>query len=208
VTVAWWDTTHNAARAAVLPARAVDVLPAGDAAGVGATPAPVATPILPGPANVAARATHAPDDHANPWPWISLAFALLWLATLLAWWRKRRSTPPAPAAAAAASPARPDAAAEFKAFQGACRANDAQMARRHLLAWATARWPEQAPLGLNRLSRLLDDPASSGLLRQLDRACYTNGAWQGEALARALPKPPARPSAQAPQPVLPEDLYR
>ena len=69
-----------------------------------------------------------------------------------------------------------------KAFRQACRQNDAQSARRHLLEWAHATWPHDPPKGLNALASRLDDAALTPLLKQLDRACYANGVWQGEKL--------------------------
>ena len=134
---------------------------------------------------------HPLQSTGNPatdyrWNWVSLALALLWLATLAAWWRSSRcnsshaekvKTQAAPPAVSA-----PGIAETRRAFQQACRENNAQAARRHLLEWAHATWPQDPPKGLNALASRLDDAALKPLLNQLDRACYTDSVWQGAAL--------------------------
>jgi hypothetical protein len=76
----------------------------------------------------------------------------------------------------------------------ACQSNDARSARAHLMAWATAQWGT-APAGVNAIAARIGDPNISELLRDLDRACYANGDWQGAPLGAALtelPTPPAK----------------
>ncbi len=179
----WWDTTRNSPREIVLPARALEVLP-----GVGAsteTPPPEAAPAAPATAVPGPMATHG--GTALPWPWLSLILGLLWLATLLAWWRARRSrSATAPAAVTSSSPDSIRAGEARKAFRHACRDNAASDARRQLLAWARATWPDDPPGGLNALARRLPDPKLPALLRELDRACYAGGEWRGNALLEAL----------------------
>jgi hypothetical protein len=67
----------------------------------------------------------------------------------------------------------------LRELQQACESNDARAARRALLAWATARWPRQAPRTLEELAPHL--PAASAVLRDLDRHLYAAGsdAWNG-----------------------------
>lgn len=72
-----------------------------------------------------------------------------------------------------------------KAFLAACGANDAPTARRELLAWARAHWPDAPPAGLTALAQRVDAHQAT-LLRELDRACYAGGIWQGGPLAEAL----------------------
>jgi hypothetical protein len=196
--VAWWDTKQNSAREVVLPARTLEILP-----GVSSTdsqPPAGITPVAPAAAAASAPSSAlslqaAPSAMASAWPWVSLVLGVLWLGTLTAWWRAHRSAPTAPAtagvSATGADPIR--AGAARKAFRQACSGNDAAAARRHLLDWARAAWPHDAPAGLNALARRLEDPAVSPLLRQLDRACYAGGDWHGKPLAEALA---ALPSAE------------
>ncbi len=211
VHLTWWDTVHDAQRELVLPSRSLEVLPA--VAGSAVAPispparsaASISSPLGALPGAAAGKARFAFE---SPWPWLSLALGLLWLGTLIAWRRTpRRSSPASPGKIVdEATPAVIQPGRAFKAFQQACRANDPQAARRHLLDWARSAWPEQAPLGLNALSRLIGDAELAEALRQLDRACYTNGAWQGESLAQALAEPRSPAIAAKSRQVLP-DLY-
>ncbi|HEV7813725.1 MAG TPA: BatD family protein [Janthinobacterium sp.] len=226
--LSWWDTAQQVQREAELPARSIDILPAAAAAGAGA---PAAT----APAGNDAGPAAAPDGQAGAaapaamlanmgnmaaWQWISAAMALLWLATLLAWWLTRRIARTPGAAAqlkeraepvlvkdgGLASPAAVSGAAALAALQQACRDQDAQAARRHVLAWAAGFWPDSPPRGLNAVALRLADPRFSVPLRELDRACYAGAAWQGEALAQAFAAPPRQAAAQTARAVLP-DLY-
>ena len=206
----WWDTAHNAQREVVLPARNLDILPAAGAAG--AAPPQPANP-QPSIRSQPDLQTTAPEPaakaaYAPPWQWISLGLGLLWLGTVLAWWLSRRRTQPTSPRKTAERkpPAEIHASGEFKAFKRACRDNDPLAARQHLLAWAGTAWPAQPPLGLNELSRRLDDAKLVQPLRQLDRACYTGSAWHGESLAQSLPTPPSQATSTDNKHALPE-LY-
>jgi len=153
-----------------------------------------------------AASVHSPSD----WKWISIALAVVWLSTVGAWlWSRRSRAAQRPAAAAASAATAGSAASasasanprqhrlepakERAAFHTACKADDPHAARSHLLAWATALWGT-APAGINAIAARINDPAAAELLRDLDRACYAGGTWQGHALAAALtelPPPPA-----------------
>jgi hypothetical protein len=201
LTVTWWDTQTNQPRTATLPARTLTVLPApAGAASSGAAKAALAPPApapQPAPAqpvsrrapSAAAAQKSAPAASSSGWEWISIGLGLVWLATLGAWLgsRRPRSTPARPPA-----PHRPpaDAAKERTAFRTACEANDAPAARAHLLAWAAARWGATPP-GINAVAASIADARVTELLRDLDRACYAGGMWQGRPLAAALTELPA-----------------
>ncbi len=201
LTVKWWDTQANQLRTATLPTRTLTILPAPShtAAAASAPAAPTAqlqpSPIAPryAPAAPKPKPTRSPSE----WEWISLGLAVVWLATLAAWlWSRRRSRaaprPVRPATPTAPRQLRPDPAKERAAFRAACQANDPQAARAHLLAWTAALWGT-APAGINAIATRIGDPAVAELLRDLDRACYAGGAWQGDALAAALTELPAPP---------------
>jgi hypothetical protein len=202
LTVKWWDTQANQPRTATLPARTLTILPA-PANTTAAAPAPPVTAAQqqPQPPPIAPR--RAPPPPAAParspseWEWISIGLAVVWLATLGAWlWSRRRSRarpgPARPAAPANPRQLRPDPAKERAAFRAACQANDPQAARAHLLVWATALWGT-TPAGINAIGAKIGDATVDELLRDLDRACYAGGAWQGDALAAALTQLPASP---------------
>lgn len=205
LTVSWWDTQNNRPRTATLPARTLTILPAPGNT-VAATPAPPAPAARSAPTPAASR--HAPGLSAprpaaagtpSQWEWVSFGLAAVWLSTLGAWlWSRRRSraAPGTPRGSNAgsskppASPHPPGPAKERAAFRAACETNDAHAARAHLLAWAAALWGT-APAGINAIAARIGDPVVAGLLRDLDRACYAGGAWQGRPLAAALPELPA-----------------
>jgi hypothetical protein len=203
LTVKWWDTQSNQLRTASVPARTVTIVPApgGTAA---APPAPAATQSQPAPL----ATHHAPPPATAPkpiparspsqWEWISIGLAVVWLATIGAWlWSRRARTRPQPVRNATPIGRRqvpPDAAKERAAFRTACQINDPHAARAHLLAWSTALWGT-TPAGINAIAVRIGDPNVAELLRDLDRACYAGGAWQGDALAAVLmelPPPPGK----------------
>lgn len=206
LTVSWWDTHDNRARTATLPARTLTILPApgNTVAANPAPPAPAARPARTPAASRHAPAVSAPKPAAarapSQWEWVSFGLAAVWLSTLGAWlWSRRRSrgAPGAPRGSNAGSvrpPASPHPspgpAKERAAFRAACETNDAHAARAHLLAWAAALWGA-APAGINAIAARIADPSVGELLRDLDRACYAGGAWQGHPLAAALPELPA-----------------
>ncbi|QID16920.1 protein BatD [Nitrogeniibacter mangrovi] len=212
VHVPWWDTAADAPRDATLPARTLTVLPA--AAGAPAPPPPARRAATPTPAAQAAPPhastppVPAPAGNTDRWRVSAFALAALWLATLALWaWRARRR----PRAGNAPTPPpiehRPAAAEARQAFRRACAANDAAAARRHLLAWHGAvRGDAAASGGLAALMRETDDAALHAHLRELDRACFGGGPWQGAALAKALDRLPAPPAMSAAQTGLPS-LY-
>jgi len=204
LTVSWWDTQTNQPRVTTVPARTLTILPApGATTATAAPPARAARP-LSTPAAQQARPTPAvqkpaPARSPSQWQWISIALAAVWLTTLGAWLWSRRSrptrtqTPPPgpPAAAGSSAPhrAHPELSRERSAFRAACEINDAHAARAHLMAWTTAHWGT-TPTGVNAIAARIGDTTVAELLRDLDRACYAGGAWQGHALGAALTELP------------------
>jgi hypothetical protein len=192
----WWDAEKGVQREAVLPARTLEILPAAavnNAVVAASPPAAVSSAASPAPAPASAASAHAASSSSVLlWQGIALAFAALWLVTLAAWWwRARRSTGGATVSAAVTeASANPRVRDALKAFQRACRDNDAPAARSALLTWAQATWPQESPAGLNALARRLNNPELTSSLRELDRVCYAGGVWRGEALLRTFKIPP------------------
>ncbi|MHB1590168.1 MAG: BatD family protein [Sulfuricella sp.] len=188
----WWDTTKNIQREVDLAAHTLDVLPSTAAFSAGVTPPSQNPPVSTQPASAPSfPSPNTADATTNfRWLWISLGLAVLWLGTLFAWWRNGRRNPKHPSSGsgeqASAPLATPRSADARKAFRQACRENTPQAARRHLLDWARAAWPNDPPIGLKAMAVRLDDPSLKPLLDQLDRACYAGGEWQGESLLEAL----------------------
>lgn len=207
--VRWWDTRTNQPRVATLPPQSLTILPAPGGTAASAAPAPPAqgAPIVakaPGkiPA-AAARAAHHRHEAgtAFPWQWLSAGLGALWLATLGGWlWSRRRAhrSKPRPVTPSTHSTSSPEPAREQAAFQAACASDDAAGARRHLLLWAQAVWGAPLP-GLNALAAALDESRTAELIRELDRACYGGGQWQGRELAQALTGLPQRAGRKPPK---------
>lgn len=211
VRVQWWDTATEAPREAVLPARTLRVLPA--PAGQAAPPpeptqpSPLENPPLVSPPTTARALPAGPGTNAGPWPWIAAALAVAWLFSLAFWLRERRlrqagrrETPPGQT-----TPAKPDAAA----VQRACRSGDASAARRALLDWGRATWPQSPPVGLEELAQRWGDEAAGAALGELDAELYapTGGGWDGakawDRLSGALRRPAERRPAPAGDPLPP-----
>ena len=212
LTVTWWDTQANKPRVTTLPASTLTILPAPGSTSTAAVtpPAPSARPSSPPIASrqtssAAAARGPTPANSPSQWEWVSIGLAVAWLLTLSAWLWSRRSRPRpvatdnGPPAGARIARGRsplergsPNPAKERAAFRAACEANDAHAARAHLLAWAAALW-NATPAGINAIATRIGDAGVAELLRDLDRACYAGGTWQGRALAAALTELPASP---------------
>jgi hypothetical protein len=205
LTVNWWDTKTNQPRATTVPARTLTILPAPATATASAPPARTAQPLSAPVASQQARPAPAiqkpaPGRSPSQWQWISIALGAVWLTTLGAWLWSRRSRParartvppdlPSASGSSGATRAHPEASRARAAFRTACEASDAHAARAHLMGWAAALWGA-TPAGVNAIAARIGDPTVAELLRDLDRACYAGGAWQGHALAAALTELPA-----------------
>lgn len=205
VKLAWWDTASNEVREVTLPARTVKVLPA-----VGGAPASAA---VSGAVDTAATDAEATANGGatpvavtsgsraragslrDPWLWSTLAFAVLWIGTVMAWVVARLRARGTTAVATKNRGAKvvPLTPAQARAqFQAACRQDDPHAARHALLAWAQVAWPLAPPTGLEALAKLVADPRVEALLVELDRALYRGAPWNGAPLAAALPQLPPK----------------
>ena len=217
--LSWWDTQHNVQREVALPARTLNVLPAADGSTQLSTPPNPLNSQPSSPQDNAAGSKFSSQPLTFPaqpakvvnstrWQWISVALGLLWIATVLAWWYSRRRVPSAAPVTTETAVTNVKADDAFRAFRQACLDNDAHAARRYLIAWAAGVWRTDPPIGLNELSRRMEDAKLSDALRRLDRACYIGGAWQGAELAELLAVPPVgQRTAESKKTTLPE-LYR
>lgn len=212
-TLRWWDTTTNSEQVATLPKRTIEVLPATNSQQnatapstdltaktdqAATPPAPKETPINPQLTDPfgdsAAVSSKLPLNH-DGWFWASLLFAALWLMTAglwWFWWHKRQHQPQA-VKTKKLSDLEPENAREArKRFLSACQTHNAQQARHYLIKWAAAHWPESPPRGLEELASRLNNPAISAALKKLDRVLYQNTPenWNGQELAKLLPKLP------------------
>lgn len=204
----WWDIKTNKAREAELPARTIEVLPAvgGQQVQIPSNPAqqpvPNQSPVENKPSVEVGKTnggeqgqTVVVQESASFWPWSTLLFALMWLATFFLWLRGRgQQVNEASEVTAQITVFDATARQARNEFLAACKNNDAGKARKSLLSWAKAHWPNNPPKGLNELSSLLGNPQQAQLLKDLDSAVYsgTSQAWDGIKLAESLTRFPEK----------------
>ena len=162
----WWDVAANTARTASLPDLRLEV-----AAGV-ATPGTAI--VSPSGAVAAARdnAVAAPLRFGGVWPWLALAFALLWLGTL-AWalrLRARSATVGTREANATDAAAEATARPSPRELQRMLQTGDLGEVEQALLALAT---PSAADL--DALARRLDDEEQRRAVTSLQQARWAGG---------------------------------
>jgi hypothetical protein len=182
ISIDWWDTAHDRAETAQLPAQTLQVQ---------APVASVTKPDAEKPQNVTSG-TNMPNaaspsavtvgdttqgEQAEGWRRLALFALALWALTLAAWifWlvaQRRRERAAVPAA-------RIDAKSPVakSAFRDACGRADWAAAVRALLAWARVTQPRLRNLG--ELARALEDSAQIAALGELESVCYGRGAASG-----------------------------
>lgn len=213
LTVHWWDTVHDQAESAQLPAKTITVLPAAGSVAAAPPPAAASGATAPGPqhsaaANVstplpAAQSGSALRTRMHVWRALALLGFALWLVTLAWWWRR---TSHAPATAKTPVAVTVDSSAQRAAFLRACSLGEFAGAERALVAWARSERGDVRNLG--ELAARLDDAAQRDALVNLQRARYAGGRTQGlathlqEAFKRGLgwrgSAPPQVPSSVLP----------
>jgi len=187
ISVGWWDTAHDRAETATVPALTLDVQPATGAAASVPQPATAPTianaPSVAQPATTAASNPTATDESARFWRTLALLAALLWIVTVVigGWLFVRRRDP-----ARTAAPAPEVDDTPRKTFNDACRRNDYAAAGRSLLAWGRQSNPLLRNLG--ELRACIQDPAQRAAIDALERCRYGTGAAAdlGKSLAEAF----------------------
>ncbi|NNJ79979.1 MAG: hypothetical protein HKP19_12055 [Xanthomonadales bacterium] len=129
VRVDWWDTQADEQRLAVLPEQRLAVMPADLA-----PPAAAALPPVPDQA-ASLPAADAGKGSELFWKGMALAFALMWLATLLLVWRLLARVRAPSGLNGTEAVESIDGNALLKAFRNACRNGDPASARRALQRW-------------------------------------------------------------------------
>ena len=228
INLQWWDTKNNQTRVAQVPERVVEIMPAVNANNA-PTQSTAASPEMTDNAKsfindeLDTQSTASENSFLSwydksrtdlvsaqnsIWPWMSILFGLLWLATLGMWWRSKRYQPHAILETSVSMNSQENARYAKKHFQSACEANDPQMARRRLLEWSAIHWPNDSPAGLDDLACRFVDPKVKIALAELDRSLYRdeNHSWDGSQLASLITKFPQPEIQQRGNTVLP-DLY-
>ena len=124
------------------------------------------------------------------WPWLTAAFAILWLTTLLLWWRERRRQSAGRRAKVSRREwSQTSLAAARERVRQACQSQESRATREALIAWGAVRWPEDPPGRLDTLAARLGGKAAFWM-GQLDQCLYAPGggaaAWDGPAAWRDL----------------------
>jgi len=192
IKISWWNTKTNQKEVAHIGEERIQVLPA-----IGGATAPSVAPSVATSdqtvhdlktAPVAIEHVTQPETSNGIYPWLSLFFALGWLATAATWWwlslhrQPKNSTPENSNVSKAKSHTK-----ILTELKQACQANDSSAARTTLLAWAKSVWPSDPPKGLAELSLHFDKSAADNLLT-LNQALYgkATSEWNGDAIWNAV----------------------
>jgi len=209
VEIPWWNTQTGQQEYARLPARTIDVLPgtlpaANAAADNQSQPLQAASPDATG--NLSNAPLLQVGDTAGVWPWLSLALAIGWLATVLAWLWSRRQ----PRKELRARRTQPQMKPLLAAIKSACDDNAAEACKAALLQWANLQWPGSNIRSLGALAALLDGELQAQV-HQLSQALYRQrgGGWDGKKFWGVFSawKTSPGPKTAKPVPQL-EPLYR
>jgi hypothetical protein len=212
IEIPWWNTATNQMEVASLPARTIQIA----AAAGGNASATIADPALTAPVPGESDSSDAGSNNATPlanttdgntiWPWLSLALATGWLATLLAWsynHRRNRQQPANP------KPGKIQTSEKqlLKDLRGACETNDAAAAKTALLQWAALQWPGNRINSLGELAARFDGELPQQLHR-LSQHLYSpaSSAWDGKGLWQSFADRPQQQPASKAEPCL-EPLY-
>ncbi len=183
INITWWNTQTKKAQTATLPARNIEVLPA---ITNGQTEQPVT---LTQPTANTDLSAQPPKTDQFPWHWLTLAFGIAWLVTLVAWWKAKHSIQ-TPAPTQTNSMNNSSLRSVKKALKTACNNNDNRQARIALLNWANIVWPESKWTGLSSIAPQFDQPSLQSAITELDQSLYSNDtdAWNGKNLWNLISK--------------------
>ena len=174
--VDWWDTKDGVQRTALLPAHSLQVLPSALAPppADNMAPAPVETPMLPGPGL---------SDGDSTWKWVALVFAALWLLTLAWAWRVRSRNGFLNGQLAPDAPLGDTEAGLLRELKRACEGGERVAARRTLQRWLRDHGPTRNA-SLLEFAASADDTALREGLYSLDSQGFSRdgeGSWNGKA---------------------------
>lgn len=175
----WWDTANDREQTAILPEEKFNVLPS---AAIPAPPPVVEAPAVAVPAGVAPGVAAGERSGPGFWPWVTLLFAALWLATTGAYvWRQRSGRKPAANRIEWSA----DESEVLLRLQQACDVGDAAKARQALLRWLREFGPREAGGSLIEFATRQSPADLREQLFALDAAGYRPGhelTWSGKAL--------------------------
>ncbi|WP_286220169.1 BatD family protein [Marinobacter apostichopi] len=206
--ITWWDTTTDSEQVAVIPAKTLQV--GGATAQVNNSTAPSDTDNDTGAPDTSESGTSRNDG--SGWQWLSLALAVLWLATLVLWWRARntsngRNSEPV-------EPDRDESALFEQLIQSARKGSASTPAL--LVQWANQRFAGKNFKTASDVMVGLNNATLSAELRRLQARLFAPGGdtaenWDGRALAKALQQVREQRKSEEPQgselpPLYPDSL--
>lgn len=176
----WWDTVNHRQRTAILPEHRVNVLPSELAPAV-SLPMPTANAIADVSRNVSAEGS-ASSANAYLWKISTVAFAVLWLLTMIFHFRRDavKIAPSGPNGSGT-----PGEKELLKHFQQACQTGDASTARRDLAQWIRNYAPQEQRGSMRDFGVACGDTALQMAIAELDVSGFTGdaaGEWKGESL--------------------------
>lgn len=170
----WFNTETGKEETVSLPSRTIEVT-------AQESTKPTSPAILePNKPNISTKQIDTiPANHSDRFAWwLAGLFALAWVITLTLWWlhknnprkfNKKRGV--------------------LKQLHDASIANEPSQAQDALLGWAALHWPNQIPLNLQQIAKLVHDTSLKKQLSLLSQALYSQEKkqnWQGEALWHAM----------------------
>jgi hypothetical protein len=225
VRMSWWNTTTDTLETAVLPARTITVLPAGEA---DSDPAAVTPDVSENPAGQASSFSPGAGGGSADILWISTTavFGLAWLLTLFLWLNSRRQLQYAetvgvpvhvrmPDARQPTTPENsqklPDATACLRVLKTACDNSNYADIKKALVKWGQASFQTGSIQTLAQVAEHCRDEQLSSLVLALDAALYgSSQGFDSKALyntVAALHKQGVKPANATPKYGLPP-LYK
>ncbi|MGD9637450.1 MAG: BatD family protein [Alphaproteobacteria bacterium] len=74
----------------------------------------------------------------------------------------------------------------LSAFNKSCQDNNPKQTRDLLLEWGKAKWPENPPFNVETIAQMLNDDALLDEVKQLERALYIGGDFDGSSLYKTF----------------------
>ncbi|MEH6584509.1 MAG: BatD family protein [Halioglobus sp.] len=178
VRIPWWDTVSGELRYAVLPARNVIVGAALDAPSPLNVPVPTATAPIFDNSPIAV----AVNEEGNLiWQVIAFISTAGWVLTVGYLLIRRKSPRPEKTVITENL----SEAAAFKQLLAACTTSNAQQARKHIIAWTAALFPDRNIHSLEQVETVFSDDELARELQEIDNGLYSPQltAWDGKKLS-------------------------
>lgn len=176
IRIPWWNTKTRKVEYAVVPSRRIVVGASLDSGTALTLPNPTSitefdnTPIAMAPR----------QDSTSLWMWVALLSTLGWVITLLYVFARKSS----PASAKPVAAENMSERAAYKTLIAACSSDNTVEARRHLILWAAAMFPDGNIHSLEVVESHFNNTVLSDEIEKMNSALYgsTETRWSGTAL--------------------------